>query len=258
VAGLIVEELKKANITSPKAHANVLATVKAESDFVPKNESLFYSTVEGILGTFGVRAGPKETAQQFVSTKGNNKSEQLANVVYAKTCGKSEPGDAYKYRRRGFIQHTGKNQYKALAKGSGIDVVSNPDALNSPAIAAKVIPWFFLNYKGLKVADMDSMSKVNGAVAFADDTRKKGYIGDKAVKREALAASYESKISSGQSIEQASTDVASGQRKQQKPTTPINVNAPTTNTTTVVKNESVRNPKEKKSDTGQTLFERAA
>ena len=125
-----------------------MATVKAESDFVPKNESLFYTKVEGILGTFGKRAGPKEIAEQFVSTKGNDKSEQLANVVYAKTDGNSEPGDGYKYRGRGFIQHTGKNQYQALAKGSGIDVVGNPDALNSPAVAAKVVPWFFLNYKG--------------------------------------------------------------------------------------------------------------
>jgi hypothetical protein len=72
--------------------------------------------------------------------------------------------------------------------------------LNSPEVAAKaVVPWFFLDYKRLKPEDMDSMSKVNQAVAFADSTRKKGYIGDKAVKREALAASYESKIASGQS-----------------------------------------------------------
>ena len=61
----------------------------------------------------------------------------------------------------------------------------------------------------------------------------------------------------GTQVASASTDVAAGQRSQQKPTTPVIVNAPTTNTTTVVKNESVRNPKEKKSDTGQTLFARA-
>jgi len=238
IAGLIVEELKKANITSSKAHANVLATVKAESNFIPKNESLFYTTVQGLMKTFGKRIPTEEFAQQFVSSKGNDKTEELANVVYAKTDGNSAPGDGYKYRGRGFIQHTGKNQYEALAKGSGIDVVSNPDALNSPEIAAKVIPWFFLKYKKLKVEDMDDMSKVNGAIAFADATRTKSFIGDKAVAREALAASYESKISSGQSIEDASKNVAADQRKQQKPQTPVVINAPSTNNTNIVKNET--------------------
>jgi hypothetical protein len=62
---------------------------------------------------------------------------------------------------------------------------------------------------------------------------------------------------SGTAVASASTEVAAGQRAQQKPTTPIIVNAPTTNTTTVVKNESVRNPNEKRADPNQTLLARA-
>jgi GH24 family phage-related lysozyme (muramidase) len=62
--------------------------------------------------------------------------------------------------------------------------------------------------------------------------------------------------SSGTAVASASTEVAAGQRAQQKPSTPIIVNAPTTNTTTVVKNESVRNPNEKKEDSNGTLLSR--
>jgi GH24 family phage-related lysozyme (muramidase) len=61
---------------------------------------------------------------------------------------------------------------------------------------------------------------------------------------------------SGAAVASASTEVAAGQRQQQKPSTPIIVNAPTTNTTTVVKNETVRNPNEKIADANQTLLER--
>jgi GH24 family phage-related lysozyme (muramidase) len=61
---------------------------------------------------------------------------------------------------------------------------------------------------------------------------------------------------SGAAVASASTEVAAGQRAQQKPSTPIIVNAPTTNTTTVVKNESVRNPNEKKEDSNGTLLSR--
>jgi hypothetical protein len=63
--------------------------------------------------------------------------------------------------------------------------------------------------------------------------------------------------SSGTAVASASTEVAAGQRAQQKPSTPIIINAPTTTTTTVVKNESVRNPNEKVADTNQTLLARA-
>ena len=67
-----------------------------------------------------------------------NNPEKLANYVYAKTDGNSEEGDGWKYRGRGFLQHTGKNQYKAIAKYTGVDVVSNPDLLNDPEIAANI------------------------------------------------------------------------------------------------------------------------
>ena len=63
--------------------------------------------------------------------------------------------------------------------------------------------------------------------------------------------------SSGTAVASASTEVAAGQRAQQKPSTPVIINAPTTTTTTVVKNESVRNPNEKVADTNQTLLARA-
>jgi putative chitinase len=250
--GLVVSALNDAGITSPKAHANVLATVKAESNFVPKNESLFYRTAEQIMAVFGKKRIPSiEFAQQFVSKSGDNRSEQLANEVYKKTDGNSAPGDGFKYRGRGFIQHTGKNQYKALAEGSGIDVLKNPDALNSPEVAAKVVPWFFLKYKRLKPEDMDNMSKVNKAVAFADPT------GKKAKDREASAQQIYASMSSGSGtqVASASTDVASGQRQQAKPKTPVVVNAPTTNNLAVSKNQVASS---KRNDVGSSLANAAA
>ena len=107
-----------------------------------------------------------------------------------------------------------------------------------------------LKYKGKRPEDLEDINSVNTLVGSADPESVK--------KRVSLAGDFTSKLASGESIQATSTDVASGKRQQQKPKTPVIVNAPTTNTTTVVKNESVRNPKEKKADTGQTLFERAA
>jgi predicted chitinase len=233
--------------------SGIVGLIIYTSNFVPKNESLFYSKPEAIMKTFGKNRIPSiEFAQQFVSKKGDNKSEKLANHVYKSTDGNSEPGDGFKYRGRGFIQHTGKNQYAALAKGSGIDLLSNPDALNSPEIAAKVIPWFFLSYKKMKPEDVENMSKVNKAIAFADPTGQKALAREKS--SEQIYASMSG--SSGTQVASASSEVASAQRQQQKPSTPIVVNAPTTNTTVISKTQTASAPPPK--NTANALVARAA
>ena len=239
--GLIVQSLNEAGITSTKAHANVLATVKAESNFKVKSENLFYSTAARIKQIFGPKRIPSEEfAQQFV-----NNPEALANYVYKTTDGNSAPGDGWKYRGRGFIQHTGKNQYAAISKATGADLLGNPDGLNSPEIAAKAIPWFFLNYKGLKPQDMDNMSKVNKAVGFAGGA-------EYAAKREASAEQIYAEMTggSGSQMSSSSSEIASGQRAQSKPQTPNVINAPTTNTTVVKKQQVASAPRQ---DTGSML-----
>jgi putative chitinase len=104
--------------------------------------------------------------------------EALANHVYASTDGNSEPGDGWKYRGRGFLQITGKNAYKSLGDYLKIDLISNPDLLNTPEIAAKSIPWFFLVYKKYLTKggqnSLEDISGVNKAVAFSDPKGEKG------------------------------------------------------------------------------------
>jgi hypothetical protein len=177
--------------------------------------------------------------------------KQLPMYVYKTTDGNSAPGDGFKYRGRGFIQHTGKNQYAAISKATGTDLLSNPDALNSPEVAAKAIAWFFLNYKRLKPQDMENMSKVNKAVGFAGGA-------EYAAKREASAEQiYESNaiVVLDTQVASASSDVASGQRQQQKSQTPVVVNAPTTNTQVVKKTQVASS---KRSDVGSSLANAAA
>jgi putative chitinase len=248
VQATIIESLKQSGINSPKAHANVLATVKAESNFKVQSENLNYSSPDRIQGVFGKRRIPTvEFAQQFVKNP-----EALANHVYKTTDGNSEPGDGFKYRGRGFIQHTGKNQYAAISKFTKTDVLKNPDALNSPEVAAKAIPWFLLSYKKMKPEDVENMSKVNKAIAFADPT------GQKALAREKSAEQIYSTMSGspGTQVSSASSDVASGQRQQQKSSTPIVVNAPTTNTTVVNNKQGSSAPPPK--DSSRALVSRAA
>ena len=248
IQATIIDSLKQSGINSPKAHANVLATVKAESNFKVQSENLNYTSPDRIQAVFGKRRIPSiEFAQQFVKNP-----EALANHVYKTTDGNSESGDGFKYRGRGFIQHTGKNQYAAISKFTGVDVLKNPDALNSPEVAAKAIPWFLLSYKKMKPEDVGDMSKVNKAIAFADPT------GQKALAREKSSEQIYASMSGnpGTQVASASSEVASGQRQQQKPSTPVVVNAPTTNTTIINKTQTASAPPPK--DSSRALVSRAA
>jgi predicted chitinase len=207
-AGLVTAALTSAGL-SKKAQANVLAQVEAESAFKPKNENLNYTSAERIQKTFGTRRIP---SIQYAETLVGN-PEKLAEAVYGKdtaagkSLGNTEPGDGWKYRGRGFLQHTGKGQYIEIKKYTGIDVVSNPDLLNDPEVAAKAIPWFFLSYKKLNPANLENISTVNKAVGFSDPS------GEKAVAREKLALKYAEKdlsiptsVSTGSQIDTASKE----------------------------------------------------
>lgn len=213
----IIGALKEAGINSMKAIANILATIKAETNFNLRSENLNYKSAEQIQKVFGKNRIPTlEFAQQFV-----NNPEALANHVYKTTDGNSDPGDGWKYRGRGWIQHTGKNQYAAISKFTGVDVLSNPDLLNDPIIATKALAWFFLSYKRKKPEQLEDMSQVNKAVGFADTT------GEKALKRAESAEQIATQISSGKEIGTSSTQVAAAKKdlaQQGQSTTVVVVN----------------------------------
>ena len=75
-------------------------------------------------------------------------------------------GDGYTYRGRGFIQLTGKANYKAFSKECGIDFVANPDLVAKEPYDCLSAGWFW-NRKGLNTyADIDDIrtitKKING------------------------------------------------------------------------------------------------
>ena len=258
----IISELSNLGITSKKAQANILANVKKESNFVPINESLDKWSAKTLFRLYGppgatyvdkgkeltvdnhknkVRFPTWESAVELVK-KG---AEAVGDVVYGGRMGNDKPGDGYKYRGRGYIQLTGKEAYEKLGKFLKIDLVGDPDKVNDPSIAAKVVAAFFIKLKGKRPEELEDINSVNKTVGGADPESLR--------KRVTIAGEYASKLESGQAIEEASKDVASGQRKQQKPTTPVNIDASTTNNTQVTKNES---GSKKQENTNKKLLER--
>jgi predicted chitinase len=61
----------------------------------------------------------------------------------AKVLGNLKIGDGAKFRGRGFIQLTGRDNYTRAQKALGIPLLSNPDLAATPEVAAKIAIWYW-------------------------------------------------------------------------------------------------------------------
>lgn len=119
--------------------AHFLAQCAHESgNFQFVRENLNYSA-DSLLRVF-----PRYFKDKLTADKYARKPEAIANKVYANRIGNGDEasGDGYKFRGRGYIQLTGRDNYKSFGDYIGQDVVSNPDAV------ATIYPlesayWFF-------------------------------------------------------------------------------------------------------------------
>jgi putative chitinase len=97
--------------------------------------------------------------------------EKIGNRVYAKRMGNGDEasGDGFKFRGRGYIQLTGKNNYTSFTKFVGEDCVANPDLVATKYPLASAAFYFNSNNiwaicdRGADDATVTSVTKaVNG------------------------------------------------------------------------------------------------
>ena len=100
--------------------------------------------------------------------------EKIANVIYAGRMGNTVDGDGYKYRGRGPIQLTGKDNYSAFSKAMGVDAVNKPDLVSTDKKVALMSAIWFWNKTGLNAladkGDIKTMTKrINGGYIGLED-----------------------------------------------------------------------------------------
>jgi putative chitinase len=141
------------------------------------SENLNYSDT-GLTKTF------KKYFPSIAATSGYARNPtKIANKVYANRMGNGpeSSGDGYKFRGRGPIQLTGKDNYSAFAAAIGRpDVLTNPDVV-SQELAFESALWFFRTNGLLTVADKGTTvelitqisKRVNGGLNGIDDRIEK-------------------------------------------------------------------------------------
>jgi predicted chitinase len=105
-----------------------------------------------------------------------NNPEKIANRLYAGRMGNRDPGDGYKYRGRGYLQITGRDNYRETGKALGIDLEANPDQVLDPPTNAKVSAYLFskATASARQTGSLDLVTAnrlINGGIAGLDDTK---------------------------------------------------------------------------------------
>ena len=156
VIAMIPDTAAKFQINTALRLAHFLAQCGHESGgFRATQENLNYSA-KGLMGIFKKYFPTPALAAQY-----ERKPEKIANRVYGGRMGNGPEasGEGYKFRGRGYIQLTGKENYTAFGKAIGEDILSNPDKV-SKEYALLSAAWFF-NKNGLhKMADEGSSDAV--------------------------------------------------------------------------------------------------
>lgn len=172
----IPDTASKFGITNTLRLAHFLAQCGHESGgFKAVRENLNYSA-KGLLGIFRKYFTNVNLAQQY-----ERKPEKIANRVYASRMGNGNEasGDGFKFRGRGYIQLTGKDNYSLFDATVPESILTDPELVATKYPLASAAFFFKRNNlwaicdRGASVADVTAVTKrVNGGTIGLPDRIK--------------------------------------------------------------------------------------
>ena len=176
-AGFMLGVVERYKISNPHRLAHFMAQIAHESgNFQLVNENLNYSA-EGLLRVFPKYFKDKATADAYA-----RKPEMIGSRVYANRMGNGDEAskEGFKFRGRGYIQLTGKDNYKAFSQFIGEDCVANPELVATKYPMDSAI-WFFDKNKLWDICDKGAgedvvtlvTKRVNGGTHGLDDRLSK-------------------------------------------------------------------------------------
>ena len=119
---------------------------------------------------------PKRFPTLEVAAGYANNPSALAEKVYGDRMGNGPEGsgDGYRYRGRGPIQTTGKDNYRAVAQGLGLPLLHEPERLLEPAVGARSAAFYWASKGCDDIAhDIHAVTRrINGGLHGLNERRR--------------------------------------------------------------------------------------
>lgn len=135
------EDLKK---IFPRAEEFILQGLLDNLDLFGKYEVNIKDRMAMCLAQLAHESDGFHTTEEYASGASYEGREDLGNV---------EPGDGRKYKGRGLIQLTGRNNYKVFGELLGIDIENDPELVEEFPLALEVSLMFWKKTGCNKLAD---------------------------------------------------------------------------------------------------------
>lgn len=90
-----------------------------------------------------------------------------------KDLGNTEPGDGRRFKGRGLIQITGRDNYRKCGDALGLDLLAQPELLEAPDLACRSAGWYWETHGLNEIADRGDTKaitrRINGGLnGYAD------------------------------------------------------------------------------------------
>jgi predicted chitinase len=189
----VVKQVDTAKKELPKLVAKE-KEIKVSNNAVPK-KSVTGSLHEKFLIKAAVAAGIKgEELAQFLAQCAHETHDFKSMVEYggsldfrkydpkyapkkAKQLGNKKVGDGAKFKGRGYIQLTGRYNYKRAGQALGLPLEIKPELVEKPEVAAKVAVWFWQSRVQPKVDDFGNTpaatKPINAGLKGLEDRKEK-------------------------------------------------------------------------------------
>ena len=150
----------KADPATDKKVAAITKSVNAPTDIVTNNLSK-NTAEEHILQKVAIQSGIKGVELAQFMAQCAHESADFAHLKEiggsldfkkydprfapkkAKVLGNTKAGDGAKFKGRGFIQITGRDNYRMAGSALGLPLEEKPELASNPAVAAKIAVWYW-------------------------------------------------------------------------------------------------------------------
>lgn len=166
------------NLNTPERLADFIAQTAHETGLYKTfEENLNYSAANAL------KVWPRHF-NDALAKWANRNPQRIAEVAYGVKSrtgkgrmGNTLEGDGWKYRGRGALQLTGKDNYREFGKLLGLDLVNNPDLASDPDISLKIAIQFYLRTGVFKAIDEGDFLGARKIVNMGSRTAKGSPLG---------------------------------------------------------------------------------
>lgn len=150
---------------------------RAETYFEPLSEGFqeFQITTPQRQAAFLAQVGHESGSFRYVREIWGPTTAQAGYEGRA-DLGNMERGDGKRYMGRGLIQITGRDNYERAGEALGLDLISHPEMLEDPGMAAISACWWWSAHKCNEIADTGDFEhltrRINGGLNGLDDRMK--------------------------------------------------------------------------------------